>query len=150
MKKMFKQIFVCVMAIAMCISTSAVAFAAETETATPVVSETVVEENGQRAAGNVIGFTSASLPTGSGTFTYTLDSANWWTDFSVSISGNNNGRYRITMSHDGKTYTFNEVYGNGLGASIELNYASAGLYTFTVTNVNGSTAPVTAFVNVYD
>lgn len=147
--KTIKRFISLLLACVLCLSMSAVAFAAETENTVPV--EIAESEDVSRSAGNVIGSGSAYLPSGSGTFTVTLDQSNWWTDFTVAITGNNNGRYRITMEHNGSSYSLGEVYGNGLGTNLyELTYASAGLYTFTVTNVNNSPGAVTAIVTIYD
>ena len=144
-----KRFISILLASVLCLSMSTVSFAAEPESALSV--NITESKEVSRGAGNVIGFGSASLPSGSGTFSVTLEESNWLADFTVAISGNNNGRYRITMEHEGKSCNLGEVYGNGFGTSLyQLAFASAGLYTFTVTNVNNSPGAVTAFVNIYD
>lgn len=149
--KLFKRLFATIMTLALCLSVSVTSFAAEIEIE-PQTELTATDQHiSVASAGNVIATTNANLSTGSGTFTLTLEQANWSADFTVAILGNNDGMYEISMSHNGNSYYLGKVAGNGLGTDLyTLAYASAGLYTFTVTNVNGQTGAVTAIATVYD
>lgn len=148
--KNIKRFASLLLACVLCLSMSAVAFAAETEMEN-VPNVTVNDVDAGRSAGNVILSQTASLSLSNTSFLVNLTSGNWSADFTVAVFGKADTNYTVTMRQGSKTYNLGTVKGNGIGTPLfTLSYAPAGLYEFNVVSSSSTTDNYTAMVTIYD
>lgn len=154
MSKIFKRIGAILVALTLCLGTSATAFAAESE---PVVSQTEVadtsatsEDEGIMPCSNYIG-SNRIVSSDVGTFSIpiSLSTAIWNTTFRVIIDGDSSVLYNVTITEPNGTRHSMEAWGNGTPYPITLFYTSAGTYMFSFNRVSSGSSTVLAIVEVY-
>ena len=146
MKKTFKRLGAILLALVLCISMSAVAFAAEAD----INLETSAETAQVYSIGQVLYTKSEQLNNSSTTFTITTSEANWDADFILSVAGSSGEKFTVTLLAANGTFYDSTVYANGTGATFNMSYAKSGTYTFTFTRSNGSTTPVVCTAQICD
>lgn len=148
--KNIKRFVSVLLACAICLSMTVVAFASESEKDSASY-EVANDANTGRSAGNVILSQTASLSLSNPSFLVRLDSGNWSADFTVAVFGKANTYYTVTMTQGSKIYNLGTVKGDGNGTSLfTLTYAPAGLYEFRVVSSSSTTDNYTAMVTIYD
>ncbi len=148
MKNIFKRFCIFALACVLCLSTSLVAFAAETDTGINVA--TGSEESSTYGLGNLLTTGGISDLRTSSTCTVYLSSANWSADFVVNVHGNQNANYYVTLIRPNGNSDTQLIGGNGGSAKFTLAYAPAGTYTITVTRHQGVDNYAYAVVQVFD
>lgn len=146
MRKIFKRLGAILLALTLCMSMSAIAFAAEADNNFEISAKTAQ----LYSIGQVLYSKSEQLNDSSTTFTITTSEANWDADFILSVAGSSSEKFTVTLLAANGTFYDSTVYANGIGATFNMSYAKAGTYTFTFTRSNGSTTPVVCTAQICD
>lgn len=149
MKNIIKRFCIFVLACILSISTSLVAFAAETDISVNATTSTT-EKSSTYGLGNLLASSGIKDLRTASTCTVYLSSANWSTDFVVDIHENPNANYYVTLIRPNGNSESQLVGGNGGSAKFTLTYAPAGTYTIIVTRYQGVDNYAYAVVQVFD
>lgn len=149
MHSMKKRFIALLMTLAMALSFTATAFAAEPTKANTAELTSVSEEASTRSLGNVIAANSTTIYGGSGTLTVNLSSGNFWADVVAQIGyTSQSGVVSCTVvTPDNDVINLGNISGTGSSTTPkELIYAPAGNYVFSFYSAITTPYEVAAFI----
>ena len=149
MHSMKKRFIALLMTLAMALSFTATAFAAEPTKAKTAELTSVSEEASTRSAGDVIASNATTIYNGSGVLYVTLPTWNMWADLQAGIGyTSQSGVVNVTVTTpSGEVINLGSISGSGSRTNYhELTYAPAGTYAFYFSSAISSPMEVIAYI----